>query len=120
MKTKLLLAFLQSSSTDEKLSDITDAMMDALTTSCSNCAITSSRIDQQSFTCDSESPTYVTYRARLEGTSETDSGSLIPLIEAWARTGPNITAGGERLSVSQETLISPLPTPNPDEGECKI
>ena len=117
MKTKLLLAFLQSSSTDEKLSDITDAMMDALTTSCSNCAITSSRIDQQSFTCDSESPTYVTYRARLEGTSETDSGSLIPLIEAWTRSGPNITAGGERLSVSQETPISPLPTPNPDEGE---
>ena len=112
-----IIAFLQSSSTDEKLSDITDAVMDTLTTSCPNCAIASSRIDQQSFTCDSESPTYVTYRARLEGTSETDSGSLIPLIEAWARTGPNITAGGEKLTVSQETLVSPLPTPNPDEGE---
>ena len=56
-------------------------MLDQLTASCSDCGITSDIIDRQSFSCYPESPTYVTYRARLEGTSETDSGSLISLIE---------------------------------------
>ena len=37
--------------------------------------------------CFEESPSFVTYRTRLEGTSETDSNSLISLIEEWVRGG---------------------------------
>jgi hypothetical protein len=88
-------------------------VLDVLRGSCANCAI-----DEEYFACDSESPTYVTYRARLEGTSETDSGSLIPLIEAWARSGPNITAGG-LLTVNSQCPVSISSLTNPEEGLCE-
>ena len=89
--------------------------MDQLTASCSDCGITSDIIDRQSFSCNPESPTYVTYRARLEGTSETDSGSLISLIEDWVRGGASIIVTGVRLTVDSEcsVAISSL-----SEGEC--
>ena len=89
--------------------------MDQLTASCSDCGITSDIIDRQSFSCNPESPTYVTYRARLEGTSETDSGSLISLIEDWVRGGASIIVKGVRMTVDSEcsVAISSL-----SEGEC--
>ena len=80
--------------------------MDQLTASCSDCGITSDIIDRQSFSCNPESPTYVTYRARLEGTSETDSGSLISLIEDWVRGGPSIIVTGVRLTVDSECSVA--------------
>ena len=104
------------SSVGDKLDDIVDALLETLTTSCADCAITSSTIDEEYFVCDPESPGYVTYRARLEGTSETDSGSLVSLIETWVKTGPNITAGGHHLTVNAEPLISQLPDPDPVDG----
>ena len=89
--------------------------MDQLTDSCSDCGITSDIIDRQSFLCYPESPTYVTYRARLEGTSETDSGSLISLIEDWVRDGASIIVNGVLMTVDSEcsVAISSL-----REGEC--
>ena len=89
--------------------------MDQLTASCSDCGITSDIIDTQSFACYPESPTYVTYRARLEGTSESDSGSLISLIEDWVRGGASIIVNGVLMTVDSEcsVAISSL-----NEGEC--
>ena len=89
--------------------------MDQLTASCSDCGITSDIIDTRSFACYLESPTYVTYRARLEGTSETDSGSLISLIEDWVKGGPSIVVTGVLMTVDSEcsVAISSL-----SEGEC--
>ena len=89
--------------------------MDQLTASCTDCGITGDIIDKQSFSCNPESPTYVTYRARLEGTSETDSGSLISLIEDWVRGGASIIVTGVRLTVDSDcsVAISSL-----SEGEC--
>ena len=107
------LFWLQDTNEAEKLKNITYAVLDVLRGSCANCAI-----DEEYFACDSESPTYVTYRARLEGTSETDSGSLIPLIEAWARSGPNITAGG-LLTVNSQCPVSISSLTNPEEGLCE-
>ena len=91
--------------------------MDQLTASCSDCGITSDIIDTRSFACYPESPTYVTYRARLEGTSETDSGSLISLIEDWVRGGPSIVVTGVLMTVDSEcsVAISSL-----NEGECDM
>ena len=55
---------------------------------CSECAISGDIIiDEQVFACYSESPSFVTYRARIKGTSVIDSGSLVSLIEEWARSG---------------------------------
>ena len=97
------------------MEDITSEVVDQLTDSCSDCGITSDIIDTQSFSCNPESPTYVTYRARLEGTSETDSGSLISLMEDWVRGGASIIVKGVRMTVDSEcsVAISSL-----SEGEC--
>ena len=97
------------------MEDITSEVVDQLTASCSDCGITSDIIDTQSFSCNPESPTHVTYRARLEGTSETDSGSLISLIEDWVRGGPSIVVTGVRMTVDKKcsVAISSL-----SEGEC--
>ena len=97
------------------MDDITHAVLDKLTTSCTECSITSDIIDRQAFTCFAESPTSVTYRARLEGTPETDSGSLISLIEEWVSGGPSIIVTGILMTVDSEcsVAISSL-----SEGEC--
>ena len=102
-------------STDQKLEDITNAVLEELTGSCAECGITNDIIDRQSFVCYSESPTHVTYRARLGGTSETDSGSLISLIEDWVSSGTGIIVTGVLMIVDSEcsVAISSL-----TEGEC--
>ena len=99
------------------MEDITSAVVDQLTASCSDCGITGDIIDTRSFACFPESPTHVTYRARLEGTSETDSGSLISLIEDWVRGGPSIVVTGVLMTVDSEcsVAISSL-----SEGECDM
>ena len=98
-----------------KVEDITTAVVEELTASCAECGITNDIIDKQSFACFSESPTYVTYRARLEGTSETDSGSLISLIEEWVSGGASIIVTEVLMTVDSEcsVAISSL-----SEGEC--
>ena len=97
------------------MEDVTSEVVKQLTASCSDCGISSDIISTQSFSCNPESPTYVIYRARLEGTSETDSGSLISLIEDWVRGGASIIVTGVRMTVDSEcsVAISSL-----NEGEC--
>ena len=97
------------------LEDITSAILEQLTHSCAECGITSDIIDKPSFACYSESPSSVTYRARLEGTSETDSGSLISQIEEWVSGGASIILTGVLIRVDSDcsVAISSL-----NEGEC--
>ena len=100
---------------DQGLEDITHAVLKELSASCAECGITDDIINKQSFACSPESPTYVTYRARLEGTSETDSGSLISLIEEWVSGGASIIVTGVLMTVDTKfsVAISSL-----SEGEC--
>ena len=74
-------------------------MVRKLTASCPDCGITSDIIDMQSFRCFPDSPSHVTYRARIQGTSETDSGSLISLLEKWVRGGADIIVTGLIMTV---------------------
>ena len=108
---------LQTTSTEQKLEDITSAVLEELTDSCAECGISSDIIDRQSFTCFPESPTHVTFRARLGGSSETDSGSLISLLESWVSGGANIIMTGVLMTVDAEcsVTISSL-----SEGECSM
>ena len=106
---------IQSVERDQKLEDVTNAVIDQLFDSCTDCSITSDIIDTQSFACNSQSPTYVTYRARLEGTSETDSDSLISLIEDWVRGGARIVV--TRLLITLDTDCS-VAISSFNEGEC--
>ena len=95
-----------------RLGDITSAVLEQLTRSC---GITSDIIDKPSFACYSESPSSVTYRARLEGTSETNSTTLISLIEEWVSGGASIIVTGVLIRVDSDcsVAISSL-----REGEC--
>ena len=95
---------LQVSSTDRKLSDITTAVVNQLQTSCGECA--PEMIDNHFFVCYPESPSHVTYRARLEGTSERGSDSLISLIEDWVRGGPGVIVTGVLMTVDSNCSIA--------------
>ena len=59
----------------------------------------------------------MTYRARLEGTSERGSDSLISLIEDWVRGGPGVIVTGVLMTVDSHcsVAISSL-----SEGECLL
>ena len=105
---------MQVSSLNEKLSDITTAVVEVLQASCGEC-VSEMVIDSQFFVCYPESPSHVTYRARLEGTSERESGSLISLIEEWVRGGASVIVTGVLMTVDPDcsVAISSL-----SEGEC--
>ena len=106
---------MQGSSTDKKIEDINIAVLEELNTSCTKCGISNDIIDKQSFTCFPKSPTYVTYRARLEGTSETDSGSLISLIEEWVSGGASINVTGVLMTLDSKCAVA---ISSLSEGEC--
>ena len=112
----IINTILQSSvEKNEKLEDITNAILEELTASCAECGISNDIIDEQSFSCFPESPTHVTFRARLGGNSETDSVSLISLLEIWVSGGATIIVTGVLMTVDAEcsVAISSL-----SEGEC--
>ena len=69
---------------DLKLEQVTAAIVERLNISCEECG-RENIIGSEFFFCYPESPSFLTYRARLKGTSETDRGSLVLLIEAWVR-----------------------------------
>ena len=95
---------MQRSERDVKLQNITAQVLEQLATSCPDCS--DDIIDRQSFTCFPESPTHVTYRARLEGTSEKDGVSLISLIEVWVRGGPHVVVTEVLMTVDSECLVA--------------
>ena len=104
MMATVVFSVHKSANRDSKLEDIAGSILNVLTQECSSC--TSDIISEANFTCDPESPTHVTYRARLEGTSETDSSYFISLIEAWVTMGTTVTVGGEILTVSPNCPVS--------------
>ena len=63
-------------------------------------------IDNQFFVCYPESPSHVTYRARLEGTSERGSDSLISLIEDWVSGGPSVIVTGVLMTVDSNCSVA--------------
>ena len=65
------LLCIQFTSTEEKLDDITSAVLNQLIGVCGDdCGISSDIIDLPSFDCDPDSTTTVIYLASLSGTSE--------------------------------------------------
>ena len=87
-----------------KLEHITAAVVKQLQTSCRECV--PEMIDNHFFVCYPESPSHVTYRARLEGTSERGSDSLISLIEDWVRGGPGVIVTGVLMTVDSHCSVA--------------
>ena len=73
-------------------------------------------LDEQSFSCFEESPSFLTYRARLEGTSATDSSSLISLIEAWVRgSRASVIVTGVLMTIDVNCSVA---ITSPSDPEC--
>ena len=98
-----------------ELVDITNAVLRILTSLCGDCGITGDIIDMQSFSCFPDSPSHVTYRARLQGTSETDSSSFIPVMEKWVDDGATIVVIGLLMKVDSKCSVE---ISSFNEGEC--
>jgi hypothetical protein len=102
-----------------KLEHITDAVVKVL-------KAPSDIIENTFFVCYPESPSFVTYRAKLNGTSQTDSSSLVSLIEAWVRggrasvivTGVLVTVDSH-CSVAISSLSEPECSPTPPAPTAK-
>ena len=84
--------------------------------SCNDCGITSDIIDSESFSCSSDSPMHVTYRARLKGTSEISSTALVSVIEDWVSSGSSVIVTGVRMMLDSEC---PVAISSLDERECQ-
>ena len=108
---------LQKDNREAKLNDITDAVLRKLTFLCAECGISGNIIDMQSFRCSSESPSHVTYRARLQGTSETNSSALISLIEEWVKGEADIVVTGLLVTVDSMCLVE---IPSFSEKDCSV
>jgi hypothetical protein len=97
-----------------KLDDVTGAVLELLMGSCLECDI--DIIDKHSFSCFPDSPSFVTYRARLEGTSERASGSLVSLIENWVKGGQaSVIVTGVLLRVDSQCSVA---ITHLSEGQC--
>ena len=108
----MFLIFLpQHAERREASRQITTAVMEQLISSCTDC---NDIIDMQSLDCASES--VIIYRARLEGTSQRDSGSLISVIETWVTSGPSFIVTELLMTVDSQctVVISSLS----DHGDC--
>ena len=79
---------------------ITNAVMEQLISSCTDC---NDIIDMQSLDCASES--VIIYRARLQGTSQRDSGSLISVIETWVSSGPSFIVTELLMTVDSQCTV---------------
>ena len=122
----LCVLFICRMMTELQSYNITNEVLNKLTTSCTDCGITNDIIDKELFHCFPDSHSHVTYRARLQGTSETDSGSLISLIEKWVSNGGDIGVTGLHMTVDTkcsvevssfsegESLDEIIPTSTPD------
>ena len=87
-----------------KLEEITAAVVEEMRMKCAECG--SGIVDRPSFVCYPASPSHVTYRARLEGTSERGSDSLISLIEDWVSGGPGVIVTGVLMTVDQHCSVA--------------
>lgn len=87
------------------LEDITDAILSVLNSSCSECGITYEIIDMRSLNCLQDNPAYMIFSARMKSTSETDSGTLISLVEEWVGEGPSINVTETLMTVHSECYV---------------
>ena len=107
--------FPQSNDRSLKVEHITREVVDIVTALCPDCGFTDASINKQSFSCYPDSPSFVTYRARLEGTSQTDSDHFIFLIEQWVSDGASVIVTEVLLKVDSKCSVE---ISNLSENEC--
>ena len=73
-----------------------------------SCEINHANVDEESFTaCNNMLSEYVTFQARLSGTSDYDSEYLASLLVKWVSTSPSIFVNGLQMEISNDGLDCP-------------
>ena len=88
-----------------KLGDITREVVEKVVSLCPDCGFTDDSIGKLSFSCYPNTLSFVTYRARFEGTSQTDSDHFISLIEQWVSDGASVIVTGVLMKVDSKCLV---------------
>ena len=98
-----------------KLRDTTDLLVQEMEQAC-GCGFTASNIAEERFICFTpQSPHHVTYRARVNGTSQTTAGQLLTFIQQWINSTQSILIQGVQLNIDKtcKPIISIF-----DDAEC--
>ena len=88
---------MQESELNYKIDAALGEISQSLNTYCS-CDIQRSYFDDAQFTCNELDKDRVILQARVAGTSQSDSKTLLDYLQLWIQNSPNVTIRGERLS----------------------
>ena len=102
-------------STDEKIQEMTTAIISELRTSC-KCEITAENFNNERLVCSSDSSNTVSYQAQIIGPSDTDITALVSLLEDWTASTPTISVLGALLRVGEECTVD---VTDLSSGVCK-
>ena len=108
--------FVQDKDRDQKLEDVTAAVLESVQNLC-QCGFLRDRITGGEFRCFSASPQTVTYRAMIHGTASTNSSQLISHIEQWTDRGTNLIIQQTVLRVNGSSTDA---TTTLEDEECPL
>ena len=102
----LYLHYLQGVATTDKLSDITNTVVQNINQLC-QCGLSTEYITESAFQCFPNSEQQVTFRARLHGTAQVTSSQLITYLGTFvSRAESTIAVQGLRLDVDSSCSIA--------------
>ena len=83
------------------------------------CGFNKSNVDEGSFAaCNDQFSDFVTFRARLSGTSDNDSEYLVSLLAKWVSTSPRIFVNGLEMRVANSELNCPTLISDHNDIDC--
>ena len=83
------------------------------------CRFSKNNVDEESFAaCNDQFSEYVTFRARLSGTSDNDSELLIFLLTKWVSTSPTIFVSGLQMNIANNELNCTTLLSGHDDPDC--
>ena len=87
------------------MSDINDELVQAIKESC-NCAYTTDRFNDGSFTCDSNNDAIVTYSVTAYVSPGITTSGITDAVNGWSNSNPTINVGGVTLTIGKKETES--------------
>ena len=116
MSRNLTLTFFQNDDPTGKASEIANNVINELQQLC-QCNLAANVINNGGFICFMQSPQYVTYRAKIQGTTNVAALELISYIEQWVTSGAILNVRAQFLNLQPFCTV---PIISADEDECEI
>ena len=116
MSRNLTQTLLQNDDPTGKASEIANNVINELQ-QLSQCNLAANVINNGGFICFMQSPQYVTYRAKIQGTTNVAALELISYIEQWVTSGAILNVRAQFLNLQPFCTV---PIISADEDECEI